>query len=70
MSKILFFIIALFINTLVFSQQVTTYAGSPFGYGYLDGSGLVAQFKTPRGICIDSQGNIFIADAEITELEK
>lgn len=70
MSKILFFIIALFINTLVFSQQVTTYAGSPFGYGYLDGSGLVAQFKTPRGICIDSQGNIFIADSGNNRIRK
>jgi sugar lactone lactonase YvrE len=70
MRKFFFFITALFTTFLVFSQQVTTYAGSPFGYGYLDGSGLQAQFKTPRGICIDSQGNIFIADAGNNRIRK
>lgn len=68
MSKILFFITTLFINTLVFSQQVTTVAGTT--YGYLDGPGLLAQFNDPRGICIDSQGNIFIADADNNRIRK
>lgn len=70
MSKILFFIIALFINTLVFSQQVTTYAGSPFGYGYLDGPGWQAQFHNPKGLCVDSQGNIYVADAANNRIRK
>ena len=68
MSKILFFITTLLTTVLVFSQQVTTVAGS--SYGYLDGPGFLAQFNDPSGICIDSQGNIFITDTDNNRIRK
>ena len=55
-------------TVLVFSQQVTTVAGS--SYGYLDGPGFLAQFNDPSGICIDSQGNIFITDTDNNRIRK
>lgn len=68
MSKILFFITTLFTTTIVFSQQVSTVAGS--SYGYLDGSGLLAQFNKPSGICVNSSGDIYIADRSNNRIRK
>jgi sugar lactone lactonase YvrE len=43
------------------SNVVTTFAGSGVS-GYADGTGTNAILKNPRGICIDSSGNLYIAD--------
>lgn len=41
--------------------DVTTYAGNGTGQ-LLNGNGLSASFFSPRGIAIDSSGNVFVAD--------
>jgi hypothetical protein len=41
---------------------VTTIAGTAGTSGTSDGTGSVARFNTPAGICIDSNGCLFVAD--------
>ena len=38
------------------------YGQYPYGGGSADGTALVAQFSYPRGVAIDSTGNIYVAD--------
>lgn len=42
--------------------EVTTIAGTPGDPGYSDGSGAAAEFDTPMGIAIDSNGTLYVAD--------
>lgn len=42
---------------------VTTIAGNG-NFGYVDGIGTVAEFKTPSGIDIDSAGNLYVAEKQ------
>jgi len=42
-------------------MTVSTWAGS--SYGYKNGKGTAAQFRRPSDIALDSQGNVFVADA-------
>ena len=56
-------IFLLFIGADIISQNfVTTYAGtgSP---GFINGDTNVASFNKPFGICIDPEGNLYLADA-------
>lgn len=42
--------------------EVTTWAGSAGSSGYQDGAGTNAWFAYPRGLGIDQQGNVYVAD--------
>ena len=41
---------------------VTTLAGSGVA-GYADGAGTAAQFDLPTGVAVDSNGNVYVAEA-------
>ena len=45
------------------SAVVTTLAGSPGAYGYVDGPGPTARFSCPVGVAVDPAGTIYVADA-------
>ncbi len=51
------------------SGVVTTLAGGN-GPGYADGVGAAAKFKEPRGIALDSSGNLYVADYENNVVRK
>ena len=42
--------------------EVSTLAGSPGVLGSADGQGAAAQFRNPRGIAVDADGNLYVAD--------
>ncbi|MBK8791786.1 MAG: hypothetical protein IPN59_01315 [Holophaga sp.] len=41
---------------------VSTLAGSPGQRGAVDGTGVAARFSSPKGLAVDSTGNVFVAD--------
>ena len=47
--------------------DVTTYAGSGVA-GYSNGNGLSAEFNNPRGLIVDSGGNVYVADGRIRKI--
>ena len=49
---------------------VTTLAGSPRSYGYSDGAGTAARFDRPRGVAVDSSGNVYVADTGNSRIRK
>ena len=48
---------------------VSTLAGSGT-IGSTDGTGTSASFNTPRGVCVDSSGNIYVADTNNHKIRK
>ncbi len=50
------------IRTITPAGAVNTLAGSAGASGYADGQGGNARFSDPRGIALDSTGNIYVAD--------
>ncbi len=50
------------IRKISFTGQVSTLAGNGIN-GYQNGPGYRAEFNGPIGICVDTNGNIFVADS-------
>lgn len=48
------------IRKITSTGEVTTFAGG--NYGYADGNGTSALFRSPSGIAIDAQDNLYVAD--------
>jgi sugar lactone lactonase YvrE len=57
------------IRKLTPAGDVTTFAGSGV-HGFFDGSGTQAQFRGPRGLAFDSEGNLYIADVGNRRIRK
>ncbi len=49
---------------------VTTLAGAVYQTGSADGTGSAARFYNPRGVAVDSAGNIYVADTYNDEIRK
>jgi gliding motility-associated-like protein len=49
------------IRKIAYDGTVTTFAGS--SAGNTNGTGVAAQFNSPRGLAIDTAGNLYVADA-------
>jgi streptogramin lyase len=44
------------------SYSVTTLAGAPEEFGWVDGIGAAARFESPWGVAVDSSGRVLVAD--------
>src|SRR5213593_3736548 len=49
---------------------VTTLAGSAGQSGSADGTGSAARFNNPRGVAVDSVGNVYVADTSNATIRK
>jgi len=49
---------------------VTTLAGVAASFGSVDGTGTTARFNSPRGVAVDSGGNVYVADRDNNSIRK
>ncbi len=58
------------IRKITSGGTVTTIAGRAGAAGSMDGNGALALFHSPRGIAVDSSGDLFVADSENSTIRK
>ena len=58
------------IRKITSAGVVTTLAGSPGPQGSSDGTGAAARFREPRGIAVDSNGNVYVADYQNSAIRR
>ena len=59
------------INKVTTNGVVSLFAGDFFGTsGYVDGQGATSRFNNTRGLCIDPDGNIYVADSGNNRIRK
>ena len=51
-------------------MQVTTFAGDPWTFGSIDGTGASASFNTPVDVTCDATGNVYVADENNSTVRK
>jgi len=56
------------IRKITLAGMVSTLAGKTSGYE--DATGTAAKFKSPRGVAVDSSGNVYVADADNNRIRK
>ena len=58
------------IRELTAGGVVTTVSGSASATGFVDGAGALAMFNFPRGIAVDGNGNVYLADTNNHTIRK
>lgn len=68
MKKINFSTLLFLFLSFCTAQHVTTVAGS--NYGFSDGNGVSAMFRSTTGVCSDTAGNLYVADEGNNRIRK
>lgn len=58
------------INKISSTGVLQTFAGKSGTHGYSDGTGAGAQFMSPTGVAVDSNGNVYVADRGANTIRK
>jgi len=58
------------IRKITTAATVTTLAGTPLGWGFVDGTGSAARFFRPSGVAADRSGNVYVADSGNNAIRK